>query len=153
MPRGEENVREPPLPVDLKPIPDGADTLDPHGTQALVPAATVPQCGHVVEELLDRRVVAVEDRLHKRPQAAAAVDRANRETREGGCEAVAVALRAHRPLIDRAGAATPGLGGIASRAEHRDLARLQPAVAKRDIGAEGRESRSHDGDRLGGHAT
>src|SRR5439155_14201010 len=87
MPGREENVREPPMPVDLKPIADGADTLNPHGTQALIPAAPGPQCGHVVEELLDGRVVAVKHGLHQRPQAAAAVDCAKRETGETGGEA------------------------------------------------------------------
>ena len=64
---------------------------------------------------------------------------------------MAVALRAHAPLPDRCRAPGPERRGVGIGPEHRDLAGLEPAVAKRRVRGEAGEPGADDRDGL--HAT
>src|SRR5205823_570657 len=100
----------------------------------------------VLEELVDRRVVAVEERLDERPRPPRRGT--HREPRERGRRDVPVALRAHAPLADRGGAHAPGRRRIGIRAEDRDLVRLEPAVPERGVADQRGEPVADD---RGGH--
>ncbi len=101
----------------------------------------------VGEELVDGRVVAVENRGDERRRRAPSQRRAHREAREtwpagSGRRSRSASRAAGSPR--RAAATAPA--GSSSRAEDRDLLRLEPAASQRLVRREAREAGADDGD-------
>jgi hypothetical protein len=130
--------------VELEPVLDRADLADAAGAEALVPARGLPDFRDVLEELVDRRVVAVEEGEDERPGVPLAECRANGEPGEGRRRHMAVALRAHTALPDGGRTAAPLEGRIRVRSEHGDFGRREPPMAEGCIGDQPGEPAADD---------
>ena len=142
----EQHVREALAAVELEAAVDGSHALDAPPHEALVPAGALAHVRGVLEELVDRRPVAVAGAQRERRRATPPPRRAHREPGERGRRDVPVALRAHPPLPDRARPRGPRLGRVGAVAEDDDLVRLEPSVTQRRVRAEAGEPASDDRD-------
>ena len=140
----EQDVPEDAVPLELEAAIDRAHMVDALPAHALVPAALLAQLRDVLEEQVDRRVVAVADAPDERHGRPAPYGVPNRESREGGRQAVPVALRAHRALADCSRPPAPDRGGIRIRVEDCDLVRLDAAVQEGQVRDEAGEAAADD---------
>src|SRR5581483_10552775 len=108
----DQDVPEHAVAVELEAAVDGVDALDARRVQAAVPAAASAQALDVREELADGGMEAVAQRVDEGPGRPPAYRGAERQARERGRAAVAVALRPHLALADRGRTAAEGRGRI-----------------------------------------
>src|SRR5262249_38166176 len=141
----EEHVAEDAFAFEVEAAFDCPDARDPTWHERLVPVRPPAHVLDVLEELADRRVVAVADALHDGPGIPAAQRGADGEPREARRQAVPVALRAHPALPDRLCSPAPGLGGIsAGGIEDGDV--LHVPVAERGMRDEPGQAAADHGD-------
>src|SRR5919108_6432738 len=142
----DQHVAEDALAVELEAAVDCAHAADPLRHDALVPSAVLADLGDVVEELLDGRVVAVEERRDERCGAPVPNGAANCEPGPRGRRRVPVALRAHARLPDGGGARPPRGGRIRVCVENGDLARFEPPMPEGCIRDEAGQPAADDPD-------
>src|SRR5205085_8093634 len=142
MARCDQDVAEDAVPVELEAAVDRAHLVHARAHEGIVPAAALALLVDVREELVDGRVVTIEQRLDERPGRAPPPRGAQCESGKRRRQTVAVALRAHLALPDRGRPPAPHGRGIVLRSEDDDV--VNPTMPQRQVCGEAREPAADD---------